>query len=307
MSRLFHILLLLVACASQASGQDFCVPWISFPEADDAMQVWFREEIELDEAPRYATLLVMTSGRMEVFVNERNVSTDVMMPCREAINDTTATGIRFDIARFLHPGTNIIAVAYSPSARHSTTRQIAVVLRGAYNNGCHFAVDSDEGWLCRPASTSLTDEGHEQSEPALMPMKWTSDDIDLARWVPSRLCPEPFGEEDEWFEGCYEAERVAHVRHADYFDIEPEGIYYVFNEPFIGWVRVTMRGAKRGQRVACDGQEYVCTGQTDEQTCGRFVASPHHRVLISVEGDMLPDIIANVEALEILPYFHQNF
>lgn len=77
----------------------------------------------------------------------------------------------------------------------------------------------------------------------------------------------------------------------------------VFPQPFFGFVRITFRGARRGERVATDnGLAYICSNQIDEQLFGRFL--PHVHNIFSILGDrrFQSSQVHYVEGLELSSY-----
>lgn len=77
----------------------------------------------------------------------------------------------------------------------------------------------------------------------------------------------------------------------------------VFRQPFFGFVRITFRGARRGERVATDnGLAYICSNQIDEQLFGRFLPRVHN--IFSILGDrrFQSSQVQYVEGLELSSY-----
>lgn len=77
----------------------------------------------------------------------------------------------------------------------------------------------------------------------------------------------------------------------------------VFPQPFFGFVRITFRGARRGERVATDnGLAYICSNQIDEQLYGRFLPRVHN--IFSILGDrrFQSSQVQYVEGLELSSY-----
>lgn len=79
-----------------------------------------------------------------------------------------------------------------------------------------------------------------------------------------------------------------------------ERVTAVFPQPFFGFVRITFRGARRGERVATDnGLAYICSNQIDEQLFGRFLPRVHN--IFSILGDrrFQSSQVQYVEGLEL--------
>lgn len=82
-----------------------------------------------------------------------------------------------------------------------------------------------------------------------------------------------------------------------------ERVTAVFPQPFFGFVRITFRGARRGERVATDnGLAYICSNQIDEQLFGRFLPRVHN--IFSIVGDrrFQSSQVQSVEGLELSSY-----
>lgn len=82
-----------------------------------------------------------------------------------------------------------------------------------------------------------------------------------------------------------------------------ERVTAVFPQPFFGFVRITFRGARRGERVATDnGLAYICSNQIDEQLFGRFLPRIHN--IFSILGDrrFQSSQVQYVEGLELSSY-----
>ena len=82
-----------------------------------------------------------------------------------------------------------------------------------------------------------------------------------------------------------------------------ERVTAVFPQPFFGFLRITFRGARRGERVATDnGLAYICSNQIDEQLFGRFLPRVHN--IFSILGDrrFQSSQVQYVEGLELSSY-----
>ena len=85
-----------------------------------------------------------------------------------------------------------------------------------------------------------------------------------------------------------------------YFDIEKDTITYDFGLGFIGFARVTLRGARKGERIFIGDMEYICSGQLDEQACLRFTTMPVRKLTIYGDNKFRADHIVNVEGISII-------
>ena len=90
---------------------------------------------------------------------------------------------------------------------------------------------------------------------------------------------------------------MAHVLRPRYFDIEGNRVAYEFGTGFYGFVRLTLRDARRGERIRIGDVEYICSGKTDEQACARFVPAVLRRVIVEGDADFSPSQIQRVEGI----------
>lgn len=298
-------LLLMMMWMVKGYSQDFNPQWIAYPQVDSTSQIWFRRQIDFPQRPVYATIDVVTSGKISLFVNERNVSTALWMPSRME-NDNQPVCISLDITRFLQQGSNTIAIWYAPGFEHLNEKQIAVSVVGKMKDNTKVGMKSDDQWLTHRANVTLLDEGRELLDANSYPMKWNSEDIDWATWISARMVPSQL-ESIKYYLSSYPAEKRSKTFIPRYFDVVGDSVYYQFDKTFRGQVRVTLRNAKRGERININGLEYVCTGETDEQACRQMTVSDNKRVLIYGDKNFKKDQIQSVEGLEIVPYIHNNY
>ena len=77
---------------------------------------------------------------------------------------------------------------------------------------------------------------------------------------------------------------------------------YDFGLGFIGFARVTLRGARKGERIFIGDMEYICSGQLDEQACLRFTTMPVRKLTIYGDNKFRADHIVNVEGISIISH-----
>ena len=313
MSRL-HFVIPLLCITLTAFGQDFRTPWIACPNLDGGQQAWFREVVELEEEPARVWLSVTTTGYVDVYVNERNISTSTRMPYREADDVDNALALCFDVTRFFGKGRNVIGIHYSPISSSpkqpnaQTNRQVAAHLWGAYTDGSPFALTTDDDWLCRPANGSMDKNGEEHIDNRGFPRRWKAGDTEQSLWRPVVASPTSFDVNDyEEAEGLSPAEHITRTLEPAYIQNTPDKTYAIFKEAFNGWVRVTLRKCKPGQHILIDNMEYTCSGEFDEQACARFTVSPHRIVVIKGDKDFQPEQIFSIEGLDITPTFSDYY
>ena len=299
MSR-WTMFLLLVVSWQGTVAQEFGTQWICDPALDDTSQVWFRHTYVSRDRPVQAFVTVESTGFFDLFVNQRNVSTRVLIPCRRSFDDRPIA-ITYDISRFLQRDSNTIAVWYSPAWPHRNTRQLAVSYYGRLRNGTPFAFRAGEDWLCSKSNRWLTMAGGETIDGTRKCPKWNAADAPVVGWT--NVATVSLGDSTpitvQWSDE--EAEKVYKIRQQQSFDVVGDSVYYDFGKPFRGWIRVTLRGAKAGERILIDGLTYICNGEIDEQACQKFTIAVHRRVLICGDSDFRREQIQKVEAIEIAP------
>lgn len=275
---------------------------ISCTTADSLSDIWFRHTYLTQRRPISATLSVTARGRYRVYVNESNVTPP--LPTDNCHHPVT---IDIDVSGYLRSDSNTVAILYHPVGPHD--HQIAVCYYGVGRDGRPFGHNADGGWLCRPVdegSDDGIDRGYTQtvstacwtpvSAPGRLEMEGTKaaselrtadsalrrDDSALRRddsalrkvstemgvWPLATLLP-------------VRVNRVTRVTAPRYSERTPEGIAYEFVTGFYGFVRLTLRGAKKGETIIIGGRKYICNGETDEQITTAFEPTYHRRVIVS--------------------------
>lgn len=294
------IIVTLLWCLDSAA-QQFGLSWIAHPQPDSCSVVWFRQSFTTDGRPLQAYITAATTGYIELYVNRRNVTGDVLTPLREPMSDNPVA-ITYDITRFMRPDTNTVAVCYAPAFPHIAPAQIALSLYGRNADGSPFAYDTDDGWLCRNDATSLTKDGKEATDGTEWSISSYAGDLEVTRWMPSEETEAPAPQPVERRMIRYEAAKIGSTRQQRFFDIEGDSVIYDFGNAFKGLVRVTLRDARRGERINIGGMKYICNGEADEQAIQRFTTTDCRRLLICGDEHFRKEQIQKVEALEIITY-----
>lgn len=305
-------------------------------------QQWFRRTYTHLGSVYDATLRVATTGYVKVYVNGRQVTTDLITPFRPA-NSNEAVALTYHVAPFLRPDSVHIAVWYAPVPQAADSCQLAVNFFGEDVDGQRFGFQSDETWLCRPAPAWYEADGDalvEGYDGRAMQPEWTFGDTDWALWQPAevvndakcRLVVEADSRERLRLKRVYvaslckstSADNQYLTAHNQFLCANNqllcannqrnqincrrvkagnERVTAVFPQPFFGFVRITFRGARRGERVATDnGLAYICSNQIDEQLFGRFLPRVHN--IFSILGDrrFQSSQVQYVEGLELSSY-----
>ena len=294
---------------------------ISCATADSLSDIWFRHTYLTQRRPISATLSVTARGRYRVYVNESNVTPP--LPTDNCHHPVT---IDIDVSGYLRSDSNTVAILYHPVGPHD--HQIAVCYYGVGRDGRPFGHNADGGWLCRPVdegSGDGIDRGYTQtvstacwtpvsapgrleiegtkaaSEPRRLEIDGTkaaselrTADSALRRvstemgvWPLATLLP-------------VQVNRVTRVTAPRYSERTPEGIAYEFVTGFYGFVRLTLRGAKKGETITIGGRKYTCNGETDEQITTAFEPTYHRRVIVSGDSAFDASQVQRVDGVSLM-------
>lgn len=273
---------------------------ISCTTADSLSDIWFRHTYLTQRRPISATLSVTARGRYRVYVNESNVT-----PALPTDNCHHPVTIDIDVSSYLRSDSNTVAILYHPVGPHD--HQIAVCYYGVGRDGRPFGHNADGGWLCRPVdegSGDGIDRGYTQtvstacwtpaSAPGRLEMEGTKADSALRRvstemgvWPLATLLP-------------VRVNRVTRVTAPRYSERTPEGIAYEFVTGFYGFVRLTLRGAKKGETIIIGGRKYTCNGETDEQITTAFEPTYHRRVIVSGDSAFDASQVQRVDGVSLM-------
>lgn len=280
---------------------------ISCTTADSLSDIWFRHTYLTQRRPISATLSVTARGRYRVYVNESNVTPP--LPTDNCHHPVT---IDIDVSGYLRSDSNTVAILYHPVGPHD--HQIAVCYYGVGRDGRPFGHNADGGWLCRPVdegSGDGIDRGYTQtvstacwtpvSAPGRLEMDGTKAaselrtadsalrrvSTDMGVWPLATLLP-------------VRVNRVTRVTAPRYSERTPEGIAYEFITGFYGFVRLTLRGAKKGETIIIGGRKYTCNGETDEQITTAFEPTYHRRVIVSGDSAFDASQVQRVDGVSLM-------
>ena len=314
--------LLVIGMTSASAQTDSLGPGeISCTTADSLSDIWFRHTYLTQRRPISATLSVTARGRYRVYVNESNVTPH--LPTDNCHHPVT---IDIDVSGYLRSDSNTVAILYHPVGPHD--HQIAVCYYGVGRDGRPFGHNADRGWLCRPVdegSGDGIDRGYTQtvstacwtpvsapgrleieeakavSAPGRLEMEGTKADSELRTadselrrvstemgvWPLATLLP-------------VRVNRVTRVTAPRYSERTPEGIAYEFVTGFYGFVRLTLRGAKKGETIIIGGRKYTCNGETDEQITTAFEPTYHRRVMVSGDSAFDASQVQRVDGVSLM-------
>lgn len=280
---------------------------ISCTTADSLSDIWFRHTYLTQRRPISATLSVTARGRYRVYVNESNVTPP--LPTDNCHHPVT---IDIDVSGYLRSDSNTVAILYHPVGPHD--HQIAVCYYGVGRDGRPFGHNADGGWLCRPVdegSGDGIDRGYTQTvstacwTPVSAPGRLEIDgtkaaselrtadsalrrvSTEMGVWPLATLLP-------------VRVNRVTRVTEPRYSERTPEGIAYEFVTGFYGFVRLTLRGAKKGETIIIGGRKYTCNGETDEQITTAFEPTYHRRVIVSGDSAFDASQMQRVDGVSLM-------
>lgn len=295
--RKIFLLLSWIWCTCSVHGQEFNAHWIAMEDADSTSHVWFRNTYVSAGKPKEAFLHIMTTGYFKLYVNECNVGT-AMFYLPPSQPDDIRFAFTFDISSYLMNDTTVIALLYSPVYPQKKDQQIAVNYYGTDAYGKPFAYHSDENWLCRRANSALMTDGNELVDGRYHDPQWKANNYATALWVNARRFNlRPHQANIPYAQG-HRAVWTTRRRGYAYFDRNDREVVYSFPEGFIGQVRVTLREARKGQRMNIGGVQYICSGSTDEQACSVFGLKNFRKIMIEGDKNFDNSQIMNIEAIE---------
>lgn len=301
---------------------------ISCATADSLSDIWFRHTYLTQRRPISATLSVTARGRYRVYVNESNVTPP--LPTDNCHHPVT---IDIDVSGYLRSDSNTVAILYHPVGPHD--HQIAVCYYGVGRDGRPFGHNADGGWLCRPVdegSGDGIDRGYTQTvstacwTPVSAPGRLEIEEAKAAS-APRRVEIErrKAGSELRTADSAQRkadsaqrrvstemrvwplatllpvrVNRVTRVTAPRYSERTPEGIAYEFVTGFYGFVRLTLRGAKKGEAIIIGGRKYTCNGETDEQITTAFEPTYHRRVIVSGDSAFDASQVQRVDGVSLM-------
>lgn len=259
---------------------------ISCTTADSLSDIWFRHTYLTQRRPISAKLSVTARGRYRVYVNESNVTPP--LPTDNCHHPVT---IDIDVSGYLRSDSNTVAILYHPVGPHD--HQIAVCYYGVGRDGRPFGHNADGGWLCRPideGSGDGIDRGYTQT-------------VSTACWTPVSAPGRVSTEMGVWPLATLlpvRVNRMTRVAAPRYSERTPEGIAYEFVTGFYGFVRLTLRGAKKGETIIIGGRKYTCNGETDEQITTAFEPTYHRRVIVSGDNAFDASQVQRVDGVSLM-------
>lgn len=308
---------------------------ISCTTADSLSDIWFRHTYITQRRPISATLSVTARGRYRLYVNESNVTPP--LPTDNCHHPVT---IDIDVSGYLRSDSNTVAILYHPVDPHDHQIAVCYYGVGRDGRPFGHNADGgwlcrpvDEGsgdgidrgytqtvstacWTPVSAPGRLEIEGTKAaseprrveieeakatSAPRRVEIEGTKADSELRTadsalrrvstemgvWPLATLLP-------------VQVNRVTRVTAPRYSERTPEGIAYEFVTGFYGFVRLTLRGAKKGETITIGGRKYTCNGETDEQITTAFEPTYHRRVIVSGDSAFDASQVQGVDGVSLM-------
>jgi hypothetical protein len=308
---------------------------ISCTTADSLSDIWFRHTYLTQRRPISATLSVTARGRYRVYVNESNVTPP--LPTDNCHHPVT---IDIDVSGYLRSDSNTVAILYHPVGPHDHQIAVCYYGVGRDGRPFSHNADGgwlcrpvDEGsgdgidrgytqtvstacWTPVSVPGRLEMDGTKAaSEPRRVEIEGRTADSELRRadselrradselrttdsalrrvstdmgvWPLATLLP-------------LRVNRVTRVTAPRYSERTPEGIAYEFVTGFYGFVRLTLRGAKKGETIIIGGRKYTCNGETDEQITTAFEPTYHRRVIVSGDSAFDASQVQHVDGVSLM-------
>lgn len=333
MNSIFHkflIFLLLSISAGVMNAKDRY--FICHPTAEKGEEVWFHSILPINKLPDSASISISTTGFVLVYVNGRNATTATLWPYRPN-NSPGIASQDINITTLLSYGRNVISIWYAPCLQplsqtsgsignafttHSDSisdrenNAFATQYQGYQTGDCQISVcittvtegkeqrfcNTERDWLCSIAAGKMTRKGEDYDAMAYQ-QDWKSFIYAVTPlWIGA------------------EKSMLSHPILNDIPDIplrarkifEPISVYEsndttrcYFPLGAEGQIRLTIRGARKGQEIDVNGMRYRCIGKMDEQFFTRFTTVKTDSIIItSRDGTKLPEL-ADAEIIELKP------
>ena len=333
MNSIFHkflIFLLLSISAGVMNAKDRY--FICHPTAEKGEEVWFHSILPINKLPDSASISISTTGFVLVYVNGRNATTATLWPYRPN-NSPGIASQDIDITTLLSYGRNVISIWYAPCLQplsqtsgsignafttHSDSisdrenNAFATQYQGYQTGDCQISVcittvtegkeqrfcNTERDWLCSIAAGKMTRKGEDYDAMAYQ-QDWKSFIYAVTPlWIGA------------------EKSMLSHPILNDIPDIplrarkifEPISVYEsndttrcYFPLGAEGQIRLTIRGARKGQEIDVNGMRYRCIGKMDEQFFTRFTTVKTDSIIItSRDGTKLPEL-ADAEIIMLKP------
>ena len=288
------LMTLLWVLNSQA--QEFGTHWVSYPLPNDSSEIWYRKLYTLEAQPLSATISLASAGNLRLYVNERNITGSNFYA---GIKDSTIMMRTFDITPFLKKGKNIIAVWYAPGDSTAKAKQLSLDFYGWNKDTIPFYHQADGTWWCKKLSgcqmknTEYFDQNEYTNE-------WKSAGYRSHGWVhPLGSFAEETTKKVAQYEPLHTENKQSMQLYPTRTYTDSLGYHIDFGRPFRGTIRLTIRDAHKHDVIDIDGNQYICSGEMDEQAFFRFHCEERKVYTLNWSKGFKKSYITNIEGLEI--------
>lgn len=260
-----------------------------------------------DHSPQEkAFITVASTGRFRLYVNERNVVTDPFLGAIDSL-EKHIKQYTIDVSRFLEGRETTIAVWYAPTSKRRSDKQLSLEFYGKDQRGKPFYAQADGSWFCKEASSATLGPGQEAINATRYDKLWHSTELKEKDWLRPMDSADTLTLPLQDSSPLYQGIRMSHVLSAVDEVADSTGVTFDFGRPFRGWVRITLRGAKKGERLCFGEHSYICGGQMDEQAFPRFTITRQRFVKVSGDERFRREQIQNIEGVEVETYPHTHY
>lgn len=297
MARLIISIYIILCGVLNSFSQELGTHWISYPLPNDSSEVLFCHTYYTKYKPLQAAISFASSGRLRVYVNERNITQDI---CFCNSDDNSVNIQTYDVTRLLQPGENIIAVWYAPVEGQPISKQLSLEYYGKDSQGTNFYHKADGNWQCKLLEGCyIKNNQKEYFDARQYDNDWKSIDYPRRNWL------KPLGAPEGTKRLCLSSDIFGNQNTQLRRIISPidtittnKGVEYDFGRPFKGTIRLTLRECKKGAILQIGNLNYTCSGNLDEQAYLRFLTS-NDRLIPNGRKEFFKHIqIMNIEGVE---------
>lgn len=291
------IIISFIFCVLNSFAQEFGTHWICHPVPNDSSEVLFCHTYTSCQRPIQANLTFASSGQLRVYVNERNISPEIIFCNKDASVIALQT---YDITSFLYPDSNTIAIWYAPSQGSQTSKQLSLEYYGTDAQGKAFYHAANGDWKCQMLKGGHKKGNNEETfDSRSYDHNWKTPDSNKAPWLHPLGTP-PQSKNYSLSANMYHRKnyKLARILSPVNTYTDSLGLTYCFERNFIGTIRLTLRGASNGEKIQIGTFTYICTGSLDEQAFRYFTTSQDRIFVIKGDEHFAKGQITNVEALE---------
>lgn len=309
MIRRFICIVFSILWVLNSHGQEFGTHWISHPFPDDSAEVLFRHTYVTRHRPKQAFITFASMGSCKVYINERNISREIFYKNETPRGITLHT---YDITRYLRPDSNTIAVWYAPCpqaqaySQDAASKQLSLDYYGTKHDGSTFYQQADESWCCSLLEGNWTAQDSTGSTIEVFDNRQYDDNWKASNYVfteAEKPVRRLLKEEKDTYTTIptfpAKGNRLRLVLSPIAENEDSLGLHYDFCRFFRGSARITLREAKRGEKLEINGLVYICSGKMDEQAFRRLSTSQQRAITIKGDRHFRKSQIQKIEGLEI--------